>query len=297
MKYVKAFETHNQYETYINGDGKILPNVSYCENLREVHYNPYIDPRLIAKFNVVDDSDTTRIYGAKDYANVSVLDNFTKMVADGVEISLTDLDENYGFYQLYEGEHTVKCTLADPTEIGYAVFCECSRLTSVIIPDGVTTIGNNAFYYCTELTNVVIPNSVITIDSQSFNNCSSLTNIVIPNSVTTIDLSAFSGCSGLTNITIPDSVTTIVESAFYECTGLTSVTIGNGVTTIGQEVFYGCTALTSVTIQATTPPTLDDSNAFDSTNNCSIYVPSASVNAYKSATNWSDLSSRIQAIP
>jgi len=97
-------------------------------------------------------------------------------------------------------------------------------------------------------------------------------------------------------VTIGNSVTTIKYSAFYGCSGLTSITIPNSVTTIGNYVFGSCSGLTSVTIQATTPPT-SGNNVFDDTNNCPIYVPSASVEAYKAATNWSTYASRIQAIP
>ena len=114
---------------------------------------------------------------------------------------------------------------------------------------------------------------------------------------TSIENSAFYNCTSLTSITIPNSVTSIGLQAFYRCSGLTSVTIGNSVTSIDGEAFIDCTALTSVTIQATTPPTLSNKNAFDNTNNCPIYVPAESVNAYKTATNWSSLASRIQAIP
>ena len=118
----------------------------------------------------------------------------------------------------------------------------------------------------------------------------------IPSGTTKIGSYAFNHCQSLTSVTIPDSVTSIGEYAFSDA-GIKTVTIPNSVTSIDYYVFYSCTGLTSVTIQATTPPTLSNTNAFEETNNCPIYVPAESVDAYKTATNWKTYASRIQAIP
>ena len=90
--------------------------------------------------------------------------------------------------------------------------------------------------------------------------------------------------------------TIIDNSAFYNCTSLTSVTIPNSVTEIGRNAFSDCRGLTSVTIEATTPPDLVGRDTFGNTNNCPIYVPAESLEAYRQATNWSRLSSRLKAI-
>jgi hypothetical protein len=92
------------------------------------------------------------------------------------------------------------------------------------------------------LTSITIPNSVTTIGDYAFSVCISLTSITIPNSVTTIGNGAFQSCISLTSITIPNSVTTIGGGAFESCSGLTSINaidLGNNVT-IGQNVLYGC---------------------------------------------------------
>ena len=181
------------------------------------------------------------------------------------------------------------------TSIANGVFSNCTSLTSVTIPNSVTSIGAYTFSGCTTLASIEIPNSVTYIGEYAFYYCSGLTNVAIPNSVTYIGEWAFSQCLNLSGITIPNSVTNIGECAFYYCSGLTSVTIPSGVTTIGSWTFMRCTSLTSITCIATTPPSLG-TYVFDNTNNCPIYVPSASVEAYKSATNWSTYASRIQAI-
>ena len=167
-------------------------------------------------------------------------------------------------------------------------------ITSLVIPSGVTSIGTYAFYGCSSLTSIDIPDSVTSIGSSAFYNCSSLTSIDIPDSVTSISTYAFQSCSDLTSVTIPDSVTSIGNAAFNGCRSLTSVTIPSGVTSIGNAAFYGCSGLASITVNAATPPTLVNVNAFSNTNDCPIYVPAASLTDYQSA--WSNLSSRIQAI-
>ena len=123
-----------------------------------------------------------------------------------------------------------------------------SNLTSITIPDSVTSIGSWAFTYCDGLTSITIPNSVRNIEDYTFAYSHSLTSITIPNSVTSIGFCAFDFCEGLTSITIPNSVTSIGDGAFYNCTSLTSITIPNSVTSIGIETFSRCDSLTSITI-------------------------------------------------
>ena len=132
--------------------------------------------------------------------------------------------------------------------IGSYAFYACSSLTSVTIPDSVTSIGSYAFYDCSGLTSVTIPDSVTKIGDGAFFGCSGLTSVTIPDSVTSISSGAFSGCSGLTSVTIPDSVTSIGSTAFSSCSGLTSVTIPNSVTSIGGGAFSCCARLTDLTI-------------------------------------------------
>ena len=141
----------------------------------------------------------------------------------------------------------------------------CSGLTSVTIPNSVTSIGDGAFSYCSGLTSVTIPNSVTYIGEYAFEYCSGLTSVTIGNSVTEIGDHAFSGCSGLTSIDIPNSVTSIRSYAFEDCSGLTSVTIPNSVTYIGRAAFSGCSGLTSITVASDNPK-------YDSRNNCNAII-------------------------
>ena len=104
------------------------------------------------------------------------------------------------------------------------------------------------------------------------------------------------GRGTIKNVTYGNDVTVIGENAFSGRTELSSVVIGNSVTIIRDSAFNGCSGLTSITVESATPPTLGN-RVFDNTNNCPIYVPSGSVDAYKAASKWSNYASRIQAIP
>ena len=187
----------------------------------------------------------------------------------------------------YSGTAT-KIRIADTYEglpvknICNAAFYKNYKITSVIIPDSVTSIGGGAFQNCTSLTRVVIGDSVTRIGASAFSDCDNLTRVVIPNSVTRIGDWAFSDCNNLTNITvdennqsymsiggnlyskdgkiliqyaigksesefiIPNSVTSIDYGAFSNCDSLTSVVIGDSVTSIGDAAFYECSSLSDV---------------------------------------------------
>ena len=136
-------------------------------------------------------------------------------------------------------------------------FRDCSGLTSIEIPNSVTSIGEEVFSGCSGLKSLTIPSRLINSSIQKCSKLESLTvyGDVIPSncsqliknnpslaSVTIEDATsiadhAFSGCSGLTSINIPDGVTSIGNSAFYGCSGLTSIEIPNSVTSIGESLF------------------------------------------------------------
>ena len=123
--------------------------------------------------------------------------------------------------------------------IALKAFSACSGLTSVTIPNSVTSIGNNAFEWCTGLTSVTLPDSLTSIGSAAFYSCTGLTSVIIPNKIASIAASSFDGCTGLKSVTIPSSVTSIGSSAFQECNGLNSVYFLGNAPTNGYNAFFG----------------------------------------------------------
>jgi len=209
--------------------------------------------------------------------------------------------------------------------LGLASFCYCSSLTTVYLPKGIQTIGADAFGSCGLLSRIVIPENAKflsqtgsgwTTETNAFNLCTSLrqfyynnewTNMIVYNNTlisvagTTTYLSI--SCNRIGNRAVANCPISrldmhckeIGEYAFLNCTNLTTLSIPSECTRIDANAFYGCNGLNSITVNSTTPPVGGD-NMFYNTNNCPIYVPAASVNAYKAALYWNAYVDRIRAI-
>lgn len=184
------------------------------------------------------------------------------------------------------------------TAIGDFAFKDCSALTSVTIPESVTSIHGNVFYNCNGLVTIIVEETNPVYDSRG--NCNAIiktadnklisgcNNTNIPNSVTSIGGSAFSCCNGITSIDIPNSVTSIADwGAFSYCSNLTSVIIPSSVTSIGDGAFYSSDGLTSVTVDRKEPLAIGK-YVFSNSANATLYVPKGSKAAYETADYWKD---------
>ena len=127
--------------------------------------------------------------------------------------------------------------------IGKYAFSDCSGLTSLTLPAGITSIGDDAFWGCSGLTSLNLPTGITKIGSYAFKGCSGLTSLNLPAGITSISWGAFYGCSGLTSINLPAVITSIGDEAFYGCSGLTSIYVyAEKVPGIGSDAFKGCDA-------------------------------------------------------
>ncbi len=191
------------------GDGAF----EYCSSLEKVNYAETIDSWVQIEFG---NCYSNPLYYAKNLYINDVLCDFTNVV------------------------------LTTATKISSYAFSNCSSLTSITIPDSITSIGDGAFSNCTSLTSVVIGDNVTSIGDGAFSNCSSLTSVVIGDNVTSIGDYTFHNCDSLKDIEISNSVTSIGVEAFYCCASLKSLTIGKNVISIGVRAFFGCGKLVKV---------------------------------------------------
>ena len=184
--------------------------------------------------------------------------------------AMNDLSSNsYVFAYADESDNGITVTIgSNVTKIPSHLFnlydssSYAPKITSVIFEEGSVceSIGEYAFYGCTGLTSIEIPNSVTSIGNSVFFNCTGLTSATIGDSVTNIGSSAFYNCTSLQSIEIPNSVTEIGAWAFYSCTSLTSIEIPNSVTSIGNYAFDSCTALEEICFNATAMNDLNEYN-------------------------------------
>ncbi|WP_151765789.1 leucine-rich repeat domain-containing protein [Acinetobacter colistiniresistens] len=206
---------------------------------------------------------------------------------------------------------------------GESIFNWISGMTSLKINSTITDISDKAFYQCGQITNLELPPTLKTIGNSAFSDLKKLLQLDMPDSVTTIGTHAFLSLEAANSIklsksltvvpqfafdrafkaapvlVIPDSVITIEEYAFREWKLTTEIIIGSGIQEIKENAFYGIgdysNTLAKITIKALVPPVIAAGTI--PYNTCPIYVPSQSVNAYKTAVGWVDFADRIIPIP
>lgn len=173
-------------------------------------------------------------------------------------------------------------------------FQNCQSLLSITLPNSVVSIDVSAFNNCKNLVSVTLSDYITDINTAAFAYCTNLSKINLPKSLTTIPMQAFQYCRNILDITIPNSVSVISYKAFEYCDKLEHIIIPESITTIQNYAFNHCDRLLDVYCKSITPPSLGGTYVFDSNSNGrKIYVPIESIEAYKSASLWSEYADAI----
>lgn len=161
-----------------------------------------------------------------------------------------------------------------------------NSIKKIIIPNGVESIDNRA-YFEWSVESIILPDSILKVGISAFYG-TKLHELIIPPKVSIYEYELTQNCSLLSKVFIPEGIIQISAYAFKNCISLPRVDLPSSILYIENQAFFGCTSLKTIVINATTPPSLSNSQVFSSNAEERLfYVPDASVDAYKSATNWS----------
>ena len=300
LKYSTTVDTRNRY--YQNA----ITKIEFGDSVTSIGYHAFQNCCSLTSLtipNSVTSIGDSAFQNCRSLTSLTIPDSVTNIETYAFQncCSLTSLTipnsvTSIGYHVFENCYSLTSLTIPDGvTIISDFAFDYCHSLTSIAIPDGVTSIGDSAFQNCCSLTSLTIPDSVTNIETYAFQSCYSLTSITIPNGVTSIGYHAFENCYSLTTLTIPDSVTSIGISAFSNCYSLTSITIPDSVTNVRAHTFGNCYGMAEYHLKSTAPPTLSNTDAFNGIpDDCIIYVPQGSLEAYQTATNWATYASYMQ---
>ena len=285
-------------------DGRTSPMLGICPNgTVTVDWGDGTTPDILTgtSLTTVQWTPTHNYVSSGDYVIKLTVDGEAQLYGSGISNEYAYIlrygsasDTRNSVYQ----NSVLKVEIGAGIRIGNYAFSNCCSLSSITIPDSVTSIGEDAFNSCYSLSSITIPNSVTSIVIDAFYKCYSLSNITIPNSVTSIGEDAFSNCSSLSSITIPNSMTSIGTYAFNSCYSLSSITIPNSVTSIGDYAFDSCSGIAYYDFTALSAvPTLSGTGAFTGiAADCKIRVPAALAEEWKAATNWATYANYIVGV-
>ena len=199
------------------------------------------------------------LYGCKTLTGISHSDGVVALgdyaMAGCVELvkyrfsPLTQSVGTFAFVYDTKLESVTNLENTQVSQISEAMFCECSSLYEILLPNTITSIGNEAFEACEKLTSVDLSKTkTTTIGTSAFASCGNLGTIIFPTTLTIIGTSAFKDDTNLRSVQNLEKtiVSTINKNAFLECKNLSSVKLPQTLSTLGESAFEGCSNLTAV---------------------------------------------------
>lgn len=220
------------------------------------------------------------------YLNHDCFANTTSLIeADLSDTQLTSIPSGFS-------GSSVQIVYLPNSVISINGFYGCRSLETIDLSN-VTSIGDWSFTYDAKLKNIGSLTNVTSIGTNAFQQCDLDDFIVNLPNLTSLGGGAFNE----TNIKSVTNLGTVTSVGINNCPKVTSITLPSTITSIPNWGFYNNKSMTTLTVNATTPPTLGGNALYDCNALANIYVPSASVNAYTSASGWSAYANIISAIP
>ena len=226
--------------------------------------------------------------------NVKGLDSYCFCCFPRMEtITLTKTDNLFG-------NGIVKCCyslkflgIPDNMEALPRYLCEqCISLKNVSVPNGLETIPDNAFSECRSLEKITMPETVTSLGRSALNECLAMKELYLPEKVSAIDGNVFRKDWLLEEIRLTNGITEIPDYAFSGCHMLTELVIPAAVTAVTKCAFENCKGMKRYYFLPVSPPKLSGATVFSGiSDDCKIYVPKGSLEAYQTANSWSNFAS------
>lgn len=311
----ESVEKIGQFAFYENTN---LSDVNIASGVKGICKNAFADCKGL-KTLVVPNSVTTieesAFDGCEALTSISLPDNLTE-ITESMLAGCSSL-------QTLKIPETV-------TKIGESAFCYDENILTISLPDGVTEIGDNAFFDCEKMKDIYLGKNLQILGEDAFKFCEALETInvdkdntvfstaegalynkemtkllflppanteeyTVPESVKELALNCAITNTKLRKLTISDNVETIGEGAFQTCTNLETVVIGSGVKQVGDDVFFMDENIKEIHCRMTEPIEINEYFFWDvDCDNCKLYVPKGSLDAYSTAEVWKEFKNIIE---
>lgn len=266
IEHLKKFNTHDEYEEYVDSGEFLKPNVSYCRNEREVHYNPKFFCKLTLSNGDVIDID------GKGKLTKEMVQPYAE---DCVSVETGSLCTIIGERTFWGFDIVSNITLGDGLrEFENEVFyVHNDYFKTITTPKTVIRFGDQVFDSCI-MENAVINGKTNTLGWATFRYCSSLKSVKICGGILDIGDDTFEYCYDLETVDLEEGVEIIGNGSFSNCMSLSSITLPSTITLIKDKAFFYCKNLTAITSLAMTAPTVYDETFLDVKENGTLYIPS-----------------------